>query len=444
MDPVRRLAGDLLICVLKKGAFSGAELDKALSKTDFSERDKAFLTTLVYGTLTHLYAIDFELAHHSKTKLSKLEDHVLTQLRLAVFQIRYLDKVPPFAAVSEAVSLVRKKNPKAAGYVNGVLRGLLRRQTAWSFASEEDALSFQYSLKPELTGHFLTSYPQHVREILEGLLQSGDLCLRISGTPQEVLAYQQTLEDQGFAVAPGRLHPMFLHVAHSGAVRSLPGYAEGRIAVQNEAAALPALLMAELVPRGKVLDVCAAPGGKSACLCLLGTPDLEITALDRTKAKVEKMRENFQRQHLPIKTFVQDGTVFRSKEAGAYDGVLLDVPCSGLGLMGKKPDIRQKMTLEGMRELEEIQRTLIAVNSRYVAKGGYLIYSTCTLNPRENEEAIRWFLAAEPSFQRCEEPLQAWVSSRKTPQLLYQDGMLTVLPGQGLDGFFVAILQRRD
>lgn len=444
MDQARKLAGDLLTKITKEGAYSGAELDQALFNAKLTQQDKAFITELVYGTLARLYSIDRILETYSKVRLSKMEDQVLSQLRLAVYQMKFLDRVPPFAAVSEAVTIVRKKSPKAAGFVNGMLRSILREEKAVAFAGETDRLAFEYSLKPELVRHFQKTFGDRAPSILADLIQAEGLCIRVNQKKIASPDYTARLQEVGLEARPGWFSDQFLYLTRQGALRDLPGYRAGLFSVQNEAAALPPMLLHQLVPDGTILDLCAAPGGKSAYLA--ETPgDYRITAFDLSRRKLDRMEENYKRLGLTVTTRIGDATEFQPDLAESADGILLDVPCSGLGLLGRKPDIRHNMDQKGMQELAKIQARILRNGSRYLKRGGCLIYSTCTLNPAENQDNVRAFLADHPEFALQAQPLERLAEqagARGLDNLLLHDGMLTVLPGAGLDGFFVAVLKK--
>lgn len=445
MDKARKLAGEVLTRITKDGAFSGAALDEALSSQELTAQDRAFVTELVYGTLSRLWSIDEIIRLYSKVRIRKMEDAVLSSLRIAIYQIKYLDRVPPFAAVDEAVTIVRRKSPRGAGLVNGILRSILRDEKEMKHSSELERLSFQYSLKPELTGHFLAEYPKDAEAILKGSLAPEGLSIRINRNKISPADYRLKLEEAGIGYRPGWFSPLFLTLERQGAVRDLPGFTEGWFSVQNEAAALPPLILSELVEKGQVLDLCAAPGGKSALMKELKGKDLAVTAFDLSTAKLQRMDENFRRLGLEIRTRAQDATAFLPELEEQADGVLLDVPCSGLGLLGRKPDIRQNMDLKGMEELAATQAAILDNGARYVKPGGFLIYSTCTLDRRENEDNVQRFLARHPDFKVLTGPAGKLLETQEKAgldQLRVRDGLITVLPGQGLDGFFIAVLAR--
>lgn len=445
MDKARKLAGDLLLKITKEGAYSGAELDQALFSGQLTDQDKAFVTELVYGTLARLYSIDEIIKAYSKIKLTKMEDQVLATLRIAIYQIQYLDKVPPFAAVDEAVTIVRKKSPKAAGFVNGMLRSILREEKDLKFPDEVARLSFTYSLRPELTRHFLTEYPDEAEAILENLVEPEGISIRINEKKITPEAYKKRLAEEGYEFTEGWFSPLFVYLNRQGSVRRLPGFAQGLFSVQNEAAALPPLILSKLVKSGSVLDLCASPGGKSAFIAEQSSDNLKVTAFDLSEHKLLRMRENFTRLGLAIETKAADAARFLPEYEGTADGIILDVPCSGLGLIGRKPDIRLKMDLKGMGELAKIQATILENGSKYLKNGGYLIYSTCTLNRAENQNMVLNFLKSHPEFSLLSGPaleLQAHAAGQGLNNLRLDQGMLTVLPGDGLDGFFLAVLKR--
>lgn len=444
MDQVRKLAGDLLTKITKEGNYSGAVLDTALSGSQLSMQDKGFVTELVYGSLARLYSIDRIIMNYSKVKPKKMEDQVLAQLRLAIYQIKYLDRVPSFAAVSEAVTIVRKKSPKAAGFVNGVLRSILREEKPLTFKNEVDELAFEFSLNPELVRHFKTQQPTRYKEVLQALVQAEGICIRINVDQISPEKYGQLLDQAGYEYHQGLFSNQFLYLDRQGGMRNLPGYQEGYFSVQNEAAALAPMVLEKTLQSGLVLDLCASPGGKSAYLKEL-LPQLSVIAFDLTEQKLVRMKENFKRLDLDIETRVGDATQFQQDLEGKADGILMDVPCSGLGLLGRKPDIRLHMDAQGMKELALIQTKILANGSRYLKSGGTLVYSTCTLNKAENQDIIQGFLNQHPEFSLLALPLLELVNKAEAEglnQLILEDGMLTVLPGHGLDGFFLAVLKK--
>ncbi|HSP00580.1 MAG TPA: transcription antitermination factor NusB, partial [Thioalkalivibrio sp.] len=339
MDKARKLAGEILSKITREGAYSGAVLDSALFSAELDPRDKGFVTELVYGTLARLYSIDRILETYSKVKLSKMEDIVLSQLRLAVYQLRYLDRVPDHAVVSEAVTIVRKKSPKAAGFVNGMLRSILREDKTIAFKTEEERVAFDVSLKPELVRHFKKEFPLDYESVLADLIQAEGICIRVNERKISAKAFRDLLSEAGHDWRDGWFSEQFLHLSRQGALRDLPGYQAGYFSVQNESAALPPMILSRLVPEGVMLDLCAAPGGKSAYLAEVGGDKMSITAFDLAEHKLIRMKENFDRLGLSIETRAADASVFLPELEGSADGILLDVPCSGLGLLGRKPDI---------------------------------------------------------------------------------------------------------
>ncbi|NLB22222.1 MAG: 16S rRNA (cytosine(967)-C(5))-methyltransferase RsmB [Clostridium sp.] len=444
MDQARKLAGDLLTKITKENLHSGTVLDEALSGDKLSIQDKAFVTELVYGSLARLYSIDRMIMNYSKVKLKKMEDQVLSQLRLAIYQIKYLDRVPSFAAVSEAVTIVRKKSPRGGGFVNGVLRSILRDEKPLKFKDEVEELAFEFSLKPDLVRHFMAEFPQRYKEVMAALVQAEGICIRINVDQISPKAYMELLDEADYEYRPGWFSDQFLYLDRQGGMRSLPGYREGYFSVQNEAAALPPMVLAKTMESGLALDLCAAPGGKSAFLKEI-LPDLSVIAFDLTEQKLLRMRENFKRLGLDIKTKVADATKFLPELEDQAEGILMDVPCSGLGLLGRKPDIRLHIDQKAMQELSEIQLKILNNGSRYLKSGAHLIYSTCTLNRGENQDVVQKFLKEQPDFSLDDTLLMDLVEQahgKGLDQLVLEEGMLTVLPGQGLDGFFLAVIKK--
>lgn len=440
MDKARALATDLLIKITRKGAYSGSELDKALFGGTFDERDKAFVTELVYGTLNRLYSIDTIIAAYSKVKPGKMEDVVLASLRLAVYQLKYLDKVPQYAAVNEAVTIVRKGSSKAAPFVNGVLRSIMRDAVPLGFKDEIAELAYEYSMPPWITELIKVQYPADYRIILANLVESPGFTIRVNQLKISPEDYKTLLRETGVDFTEGTASPAFIRLVRSGGVRNLPGFAEGFFSVQNESAGLAALALKD-VPGSLFLDLCAAPGGKSAFLAELKGAGVHIKAFDIHDHKIGLMDRNFLRLGIKnIAAELSDATVQNPAFIGKAHGVIVDVPCSGLGIVGSKPDIKLNLKPGDVPKITRLQRQILDNAADYTADGGVLLYSTCTLNKAENEDNVRDFLKTHPGFELIPIP---WLDEPRDYLIRIEDQMVTILPGNGYDGFFMALLHKK-
>lgn len=418
-----------LIACRRAGAWSDGILKEYLTRDRLDRRDAALATQLCCGVLQHRLLLDWRLAQLSSQPLEKLQPVVLDILRLGAYQIGFLDRVPDSAAVNEAVEQAKRyANPRAGSYVNGVLRALSRRKAELT-APEGDtlqALSIRYSHPMPLVELLAEQLPP---DTLPMVLRSGQ------EIPPTVL--RQNSLRPGAMPEGAEPHPWLagccLHRG-GGNVEALPGFAEGCFTVQDAASQL-AVLAADPQPGDRVLDACAAPGGKSfACAARMENRG-ELISCDLHPHKLRLIEAGAARLGVTCLTAQQqDGTAFRPEWEQRFDLVLADVPCSGLGVIRKKPDIRYK-DVAPLAGLPRVQRRLLENLSRYVAPGGALLYSTCTILRRENEAVVTAFLQEHAAFSLEPFPTPA--------PLPVNEGMQLLLPGQyDTDGFFLAKLRR--
>ncbi|MFB0918390.1 MAG: 16S rRNA (cytosine(967)-C(5))-methyltransferase RsmB, partial [Clostridiaceae bacterium] len=396
MDKARKLATDIIINITKRGAYSGAELDKALLGGDLTDKDKGFVTELVYGTIKRLYTIDEIIKTYSKIKLNKMEDIVLASLRLAIYQVKFLDKVPQYAAVDEAVKIVTRANKKAAPFVNGVLRSIMREEKEIKFNDDIQRLSFEYSMPVWITEKIKSDYPTDYLNILKELISTQGVTIRVNTLKITVSEYKELLNNREIEFSSDSSENPFIHLSRTGGVRELPGFKDGYFSVQNQSAGLVSKSL-ENVNGTLFFDLCAAPGGKSAYLAELKKDSVNIEAFDIYKHKIRLMGENFKRLGIKnVKAELKDASILMEDRVDEADGVIADVPCSGLGIIAGKPDIKLNISKEGIREIIELQKKILSNAGSYVKKGGYLVYSTCTLNKEENEDNVSEFLKNNP------------------------------------------------
>lgn len=425
-----------------QGAWSDGVLKRTIREMRLESRDAALATRICYGVQQNRLLLDFWLSRFCKGKPEKLEPQVRASLRMGLYQIVFLDKIPASAAVNESVNLARKysRNPRSAGLVNGVLRSVVRAENLPQPEGNTwlERLSLTYS-HPLWLVRALDQALNH--EGLEALLvvHNGEAPTTaqvnpLRGTAERVLA---ELREQG---VQAEAHPWLencLLLRGTGSLEQLPAFREGRIAIQDSGARL-AVLAAGVEPGMDVLDCCAAPGGKSFSAAMDMDNCGSITACDIHPHKQKLMEEGAARLGISIlKVEIQDGKQFRPEWEGRFHRVIADVPCSGLGIIRKKPDIRYKDP-ESLSRLPEVQGAILDNVSRYVAPQGVLLYSTCTVLERENAGVIRKFLAEHPDFQP-----EAFRLPGPAGQV--ETGMVTLWPHiHGTDGFFIARLRRID
>lgn len=430
----RRLAVQALLRQEQDG-YSNLVLDGVLRQSDAPAREKAFAGAVFYGVIERLYTLDWMLSRCLRQPLEKLDAPVRAVLRAGLYQAVYLDSVPAAAAVNESVQLVRAlRKSSAAGLVNAVLRrACTLRPDPSRFADPVQRLSVCCSVSPAVAAAFYEWYGPDAQKVLDGFFEKPQLALRantLQNTPQQLC---EQLESEGWQASPGPLEGSVI-AAGSGAIVHTRAFAEGRFHVQGLASQLACLNLAPR-PGETVLDVCAAPGGKSATLAQLMGNEGRLFCGDGAKNRVKLIDETLRRLGIIIaQTRWQDASRPVEEWNGA-DRILCDVPCSGLGILAKKPDIRCK-TLEGLGELCALQAAILDTCAGYLKPGGRLVYSTCTLNPDENRRQVERFLAAHPDF-RPAEPAVVLPGSIQTGCMVELRPDLT-----GTDGFFVATMER--
>ena len=438
MGSARETAALTLAACERQGAWSDGHLKRAIREGGLDRRDGALCARLCYGVLQNRLLLDWRLGRRCSMRLDKLEPRVLCDLRVAAYQLLFLDKIPPSAAVNEAVELAKKhsRNPRAAGLVNGVLRALLREDTPEVKGKDElDTLSIRYSHPRWLVEEFVTLLGMEGGSaLLAANNEQPPTAAQVNtlNTTPEKLA--QELREAGVEVQP---HPWLegcLLLTGTGDLERLEPFQRGEFYVQDAASRL-AVLAAGPRPGSRVLDCCAAPGGKSFAAAILMKNRGELASCDIHPHKIKLLEAGRDRLGLSIvHPTLQNAAQMREDWVEGFDTVLTDVPCSGLGIIRKKPDIRYKDP-EPLKGLPRVQRSILDNCARYVRPGGVLLYSTCTLLKRENDEVVDGFLADHRSF--APEPFYL-------PHLGEQPGRATFWPHiHGTDGFFVAKLRRK-
>lgn len=426
---IRENAYTMLYEVLENGGFSNLVIR--------SGESDAFTTALFYGTIARCHTIDFLLKHFAKTDIAECDPETRTLLRMGAWQIFFSEKVPSFAAVSTTVELCKKVHKSSTSYVNAILRKLSE--------ADYDESSFkpevQTSLKSEIFGILKKSYGRdRALDIGKALLERPDITVRtnILKTTRDEL--KESLIKSGVTVRDAHFMKDALIIDGTN-IETLSEFKDGLFFVQNEAAQL-ASIVADPDKDISILDCCAAPGGKSTHLAELTSDSAKITSLDINESRLELIRENAVRLGLE-NISVSSGDSTKAFE-GTYDMVMCDVPCSGLGLMGRKPDIRLTISYDRIAELLPKQKQILQNAADAVRPGGKLIYCTCTLNRAENEERIEQFLIDNPDFSPVD-------ITDIVPEILNDDlrreglkrGMITLYPDiDGCDGFFVCRLER--
>ena len=437
----REAAARTLFAIREEEAWSAPALRHYTA--EMSPRDAALATALTGGVLQNRSMCDFYLTKFSKTRLKKVQPRILDLLRMGVYQLLWMDRIPDSAAVNETVRLARSlchADRQTAGYVNGVLRAIARNKDHLpqpDCETKGEYYSLRYSHPRWLTELYLEQFGvKQTRLLLEADNQPAPTVLRVNTLRADVEQVRQELEEQGVVVQTHETIPNCLLVSGTGNLERLPAFAEGRVTVQDGASQMSVYAL-DPQPGMEVLDCCAAPGGKSFFAAERMGDIGTVVSCDVYDHKRNKIQEGAQRLGLGcIRTELQDAAMFRPEWEEHFDAVLCDVPCSGMGIIRKKPEIRYKDE-EPLRGLPDIQLAIVSNASRYVKAGGTLVYSTCTLLRRENEAVVQSFLQSHPAFEQvrfslpvCTEPV---------------DGCVTLLPHvHNTDGFFVAKLRKKS
>ena len=456
----RELVLAVLLEVTENGQFSHIILRDVLSKYQYLEkRERAFITRVTEGTLEHMIEIDYILDRFSKVKVKKMKPVIRGILRSAVYQLKYMDSVPDRAVCNEAVKLaVRKGFSGLKGYVNGVLRSVARGLDDVQYPGEKmEELSVRYSCPKWILDLWGRTYGTEVIEkMLNDFQQEKPVTIRCCLNRISPDRLRERLESEGITVEKHPYLPYAFQISGYDYLNDLAAFQEGFFTVQD----ISSMLVAEIASPeagAQVIDVCAAPGGKALHIAeklymaeaqLLKDENAQknrtaghVEARDLTEGKVELIRENIERTGLTnISAVCRDASVPDRDAEGRADLVIADLPCSGLGVIGKKPDLKYKASPEGIDSLVRLQQKILSCAQSYVKPGGTLIYSTCTVNPGENIDNVHWFLQQYPEFSPDD------IRDRICPELresVVEKGCIQLLPGvHKSDGFFIARLVR--
>ncbi len=433
----RETALNVLIACRKEAGWSNSVLKDYIRRDGLDRRDAALATRLCYGVVQNRLKLDWYLQQLLTGKLKDLHPAVRDILHLGLYQLLDMDKVPESAAVNESVALAKKYCPKqrfAPGLVNGVLRSAIRDK---AILKPPSGWQEQYS-HPQKLIDLLKSYvgKTRIQSMLAANNEAPDTVIQVNTLAVTPAALLQKLEAEGVSV---RLHPWMqdsLVLSGTGNLEQLPSFREGLYYVQDNAARL-SVLCAGLEKEMTVLDCCAAPGGKSFAASIAMEGSGAITSCDVYAHKADLIAAGAKRLGLTnIAARQQDATAYVAEWKEKMDTVICDVPCSGYGIIRKKPDIRYKDP-DSMKELPQLQLQILKNQASYVRPGGVLLYSTCTLVREENEGVVERFLAENKKFQL--EPLDL---PKPLPE--NESGMFALVPGEfDTDGFFIAKLRRK-
>ena len=428
----RQTAFSILLKIEKDKAYSNIALDSAVKGCSLDSTDCAFISRLVYGVTERKITLDYIISQFLNQPLKKLKTEVLVILRIGTYEILFMDKIPVSASVNESVLLTKNNKCQfATGLVNAVLRKVsVEKENVFNSLSGEEKLSILYSAPIDLVRFLKHHYnEQNAEEILKSALNKKEITIRVNTLKTTENELIEILKKENISTEITSLKNALI-INTKGAVYELDAYKKGLFYVEDISSQICVKELG-LKENYKLIDVCSAPGGKSFTASQYMNNTGEIYSCDIHAHRVELIKTGAER--LGIKNIiptVNDATVFNEKFKNA-DCVLCDVPCSGLGIIGKKPEIKYKL-LDDIKELIPIQKEILSIASKYVKSGGTLIYSTCSINPNENRKVCDWFLKENEDFYSVK-------VSPETERCIDEGDYLTLLPHiNNCDGFFIA------
>ena len=441
----REIILGILLDINRDGAKSHVAIRNTLDKYQYlSRQDRAFIARVCEGTIEQMILLDYIIDCFSNVKVEKMKPVIQNILRSAVYQIKFMDTVPPSAACNEAVKLAQKKGfYSLKNFVNGVLRNIIRGIDQIEYpnpANVMEYLSVKYSMPRWIVKRLVDEFGQEVTEsMLQDFLKTHPTIVRFKTNNMDPQVIIDSLTKQGVKVKPAAYLPYAYEISEFNYLLALEAFQKGWIYVQD----VSSMLVAEIAdPKAGdyVVDLCAAPGGKSLHISDKMGDFGMVESRDLTPAKVALIEENIHRLNLiNVNAIKADATAYDGGLEAKADIVIADVPCSGLGVIGKKPDIKYNLTSIQMEELTILQRKILHNAAAYVKPGGTLIYSTCTIGKKENQENIEWFVEHYPFKLESIEPY--------IPEELHcsstEKGYIQLLPGiHKTDGFFLARLKK--
>ena len=444
----RELILGILLSVTRDGEYSHVALQNVLNKYQYlDKKERAFITRVTEGTLEHMIEIDYIINQFSKVKVNKMKPVIRCIMRSAVYQLKYMDSVPDSAVCNEAVKLATKKGfHTLKGFVNGVLRNIARNLNNVTYPDKTDYVSFlsiQYSMPTWILEQWLACYDKETVEImLEDFLKEKPTTIRCNLNVMSKEELGASLEKEGVHVENHPYLPYALRISSYDYLADLVSFQSGAFYVQD----ISSMLVAHIAnPKEDdyIIDVCAAPGGKALHMAELLHGTGHVQARDLTDYKVNLIRENILRSGVQNMAAVKwDATVLNEDSIEKADIVIADLPCSGLGVIGKKTDLKYKMTEEIQSQLVKLQRQILSKVQAYVKADGTLIYSTCTIHAGENMENVHWFLKEYPQFELV--PIQEFLCE-ELKSSVQEKGYLQLLPGvHESDGFFIAKFRKKS
>lgn len=431
MVNTREIVLDCIMEILEKKQYSHYVMKQVLDKYGYLDKqERSFIKRVTEGTVERCLEMDYIINSFSKVPVKKMKPLIRSLMRMSVYQLLYMDSIPDSAVCNEAVKLANKRGfSPLKGFVNGVLRNIARNKEKIEYPDREKEpvsyLSVVYSMPEWIVEMWLSRFGgEKTEQILKGLLSGRPVTIRLeeglSSKEKEELLQKITCE--GIETEQVQGLPYAYRLKNLDRVETIPGFAEGLVMIQD-AGSMEIIELADIKEDQYIIDVCGAPGGKALHAAGKMKNTGFVTVRDISQRKVELMEDNIARSgYGNIKAEVFDATVLDEENVEKADVVIADLPCSGLGVIGRKGDIKYRVTKEDVINIAALQQKILSVVWQYVKPGGKLIYSTCTLTEEENEKNTAWFLEQFPFHKEKEK---------------------TLIPGiQETDGFYMAVLRR--
>lgn len=440
MSDARKIVKKALTRV-EEGGYSNLILDNALSSSNLEARDSAFASALFYGVLERKITLDYIINKFSKLPPSKISPEVKAVLRMGAYQLLFMDKIPESAAVDQSVRLIKNSSQsKASGFVNGLLRSVARAGNDlldFDSLKGNNKLSVEYSVPEELVKHLVDSYGvENAVGCLSHSFGRPTLNIRTNTIKTTVNQLKASMEQKGAKVFKSSVCPDFLEISETGSLEKWEEFKEGLFHVQDTASGL---CCEALNPKSgeRVLDLCAAPGGKSFTMAEMMQNEGELLSLDLYEHKIGLINDGAARLGINIIKSQINDVQKDNDNLGVFDKVLFDLPCSGIGIINRKPEIRYKNV--GILDIfPEMQYSILCANVNRIKKGGIAVFSTCTLNPAENQNNVKRFLSEHPDF----EPFEILPTLKRAFD--EPDYMITLMPHiHGTDGFFISAFRKK-
>ena len=434
MDTARKLVVDCLLKVESSG-FSNLVLLSEIDNHSLTNQDKAFATKLFYGTVERKLTLNYILQKQLSKPIAKMDKEIVAILQSGLYQLLYMQSVPAYAAINQAVGLCPVfKKTSAKGLVNAVLRKCQKFDIdKETFKDKLTELSVKYSVNTDIVKIILRDYPDSAEDILKGMFITPKFTVKINTTKISAQDFKKLIADSGLTYNQMPLDDG-IEILHKGSVTDRPGFKEGYFYVQGITSQY-AVRAAGIQKDNDVLDLCAAPGGKSFAAAIELGGSGSVISCDPNVSRLKLIQDGAKRLGLSNITTVQNSGEIYNDKLKKYDVIICDVPCSGIGIIPKKPDLRYKSMTE-VDNLAQLQYDILTTASKYLKANGTIVYSTCTINKQENEQVVDRFLKENTNYklekQHC--PVENVINSDEKVTFLSH---LT-----GFDGFFVAVLRK--